>query len=72
MECFEPHASVCRIEPVCTLRDADARLQAFDAVVDEYTLADVLHNRDQLAQKPIHSSAKRQATPSAWARKKAC
>ena len=51
VECFEPQRSACRIEPVCALRAMLTRaLQAFYAVLDECTLADVLHNRDQLAQ----------------------
>ena len=51
VECFEPQTSACRIEPVCALRGMLTRaLQAFYAVLDEYTLADVLHNRDRLAQ----------------------
>lgn len=51
LECFEPETSECRIEPVCTLRSVLNRsLQAFFAVLDEYTLADVLHNRAQLAR----------------------
>ena len=50
LECFEPASSQCRIEPVCALRDILGRsLQAFFAVLDEYTLADVLRNRKQLA-----------------------
>ena len=51
LECFEPASSQCKIEPVCALRSILARsLQAFFAVLDEYTLADVLQNRDQLAE----------------------
>lgn len=51
LECFEPETSECRIEPVCILRGILGRsLQAFFAVLDEYTLADVLGNRTQLAQ----------------------
>ncbi|HEY9199081.1 MAG TPA: Rrf2 family transcriptional regulator [Gammaproteobacteria bacterium] len=51
LECFEPETSQCRIEPVCILRGILGRsLQAFFAVLDEYTLADVLNNRTQLAQ----------------------
>lgn len=50
LECFEPESSRCKIEPVCALRGILGRsLQAFFAVLDEYTLADVLHNREQLA-----------------------
>lgn len=51
VECFEPQSSACRIEPVCALRAMLTRaLQAFFAVLDGYTLADVLRNRDQLTQ----------------------
>jgi Rrf2 family nitric oxide-sensitive transcriptional repressor len=51
LECFEPETSECRIEPVCILRGILGRsLQAFFAVLDEYTLADVLSNREQLVQ----------------------
>ena len=51
LECFEPASSQCKIEPVCALRGILARsLQAFFAVLDEYTLADVLQNREQLAE----------------------
>ncbi|MBI5041321.1 MAG: Rrf2 family transcriptional regulator [Gammaproteobacteria bacterium] len=51
LECFAPEPSECRIEPVCALRGILTRsLQAFYAVLDEYTLADVLHNRTQLTQ----------------------
>lgn len=51
LECFQPETSECRIEPVCALRGILNRsLQAFFAVLDEYTLADILRNRSQLAQ----------------------
>ena len=51
LECFEPETSECRIEPVCALRGILGRsLQAFFAVLDEYTLADVLSNRTQPVQ----------------------
>lgn len=49
VECFAPGDSDCRIEPVCALRGILKRsLQAFYTVLDDYTLADVLRNRDQL------------------------
>jgi Rrf2 family nitric oxide-sensitive transcriptional repressor len=49
VECFGLETSECRIEPVCALRGILTRsLQAFYAVLDEHTLADVLHNRTQL------------------------
>lgn len=51
LECFEPETSECRIEPVCALRGILNRaLRAFFEVLDEYTLADALRNRVQLAQ----------------------
>ncbi|MBI5463237.1 MAG: Rrf2 family transcriptional regulator [Gammaproteobacteria bacterium] len=51
LECFGAETSACRIEPVCALRGILSRsLQAFYAVLDEYTLADILGNRTQLAQ----------------------
>lgn len=50
LECFEPQSSQCKIEPVCKLRGILGRsLQAFFAVLDQHTLADVLRNREQLA-----------------------
>lgn len=50
VECFAPDASECRIEPVCALRGILERsLKAFYAVLDDYTLADVLRNSDRLA-----------------------
>lgn len=50
VECFTPDASQCRIEPACVLRGILHRaLQAFFGVLDEYTLADVMRNRDKLA-----------------------
>lgn len=49
LECFEPQSSQCKIEPVCKLRGILGRsLQAFFAVLDQHTLADVLRNREQL------------------------
>lgn len=49
-ECFAPTGSECRIEPACVLRGILHRgLQAFFGVLDEYTLADAMRNRDKLA-----------------------
>lgn len=43
VECFERATSCCRIENACLLRGAFGEaLQAFYAVLDEYTLADLL------------------------------
>lgn len=50
VECFAPGGSECRIESACVLRGILHRsLQAFFGVLDEYTLADVMRNRDKLA-----------------------
>jgi Rrf2 family nitric oxide-sensitive transcriptional repressor len=50
VECFAPSGSECRIESACVLRGILHRsLQAFFGVLDEYTLADVMRNRDKLA-----------------------
>jgi Rrf2 family nitric oxide-sensitive transcriptional repressor len=50
-ECFDRERNHCTISRVCGLRRvlADA-VQAFYAVLDDYTLADVLGNRDALGK----------------------
>lgn len=49
VECFDPQASDCRIEPACILRGALGRaLDAFFGVLDAYTLADLLVPRTKL------------------------
>lgn len=51
VECFGPGGSSCRIERPCRLRGAFERaLQAFYAVLDTYTLADLLENRPALTR----------------------
>jgi Rrf2 family nitric oxide-sensitive transcriptional repressor len=49
-ECFDHTHNTCPIAPVCrltgVLREASA---AFHAVLDRYTLADLVHNRSALA-----------------------
>jgi Rrf2 family nitric oxide-sensitive transcriptional repressor len=49
-ECFDPKGNVCRIMSACRLRGvfADA-VRAFYAVLDQYTLEDITHNRQMLA-----------------------
>jgi len=51
LECFDMQTNTCSIAPVCTLRGVlyEAR-KAFLDVVAKYSLADVLGNRDMLAQ----------------------
>jgi Rrf2 family nitric oxide-sensitive transcriptional repressor len=51
-ECFgeEPTAGRCCIEPVCRLRPVlHEAVEAFYAVLDHYTLADLARNRQALA-----------------------
>ncbi len=51
VECFSPDASQCCIEKVCVLRGALYKAtQAFYAVLDTYTLADMIANRAPLAR----------------------
>jgi Rrf2 family nitric oxide-sensitive transcriptional repressor len=46
VECFSQEASECRIESACMLRGAFHKAaQAFYAVLDTYTLADLIVNR---------------------------
>jgi len=50
VECFEDQCTVCRIQPACVLRRVlGEALDAFFAVLDEYTLADLLAPRTDLA-----------------------
>ncbi|WP_039807032.1 Rrf2 family transcriptional regulator [Jeotgalibacillus malaysiensis] len=45
VECFQPGGGNCVISPVCGLKHALAKaLQAYLKVLDEYTLADLVHN----------------------------
>lgn len=46
VECFEPATSRCRIAPACALHPAlQEALNAFLAVLDRYTLADLVSRR---------------------------
>jgi Rrf2 family nitric oxide-sensitive transcriptional repressor len=46
VECFDPASSQCAIEPVCGLRSVlHEALAAFLAVLDRYTLADLVARR---------------------------
>lgn len=50
VECFDGPPGACRIEPACVLRKAlGEALEAFLAVLDDYTLADLLAPRSALA-----------------------
>lgn len=49
-ECFDHAQGSCRISEHCTLRPVlDEALKAFMAVLDRYTVADLLRNRCELA-----------------------
>jgi Rrf2 family transcriptional regulator, nitric oxide-sensitive transcriptional repressor len=49
-ECFEADGGHCSIADVCELRGVLGRaVKAFYAVLDQYTLADLVHNRKALA-----------------------
>jgi len=50
-ECFEQEGGACAITPVCKLRDVlGEAVQAFYKVLDRYTLADLVHNRQAIAK----------------------
>lgn len=49
--CFGTEPGVCPIDQVCRLRDVlTEAVDAFYAVLDDYTLADLVHNRAQLGR----------------------
>jgi len=49
-ECFAAEGGHCCLTPVCRLRGVlGEAVEAFYAVLDRYTLADLVHNRKQLA-----------------------
>jgi Rrf2 family nitric oxide-sensitive transcriptional repressor len=50
-ECFDPERNRCVITPVCKLKNVLAEaVKAFYAVLDQYTLADLLRNRHVLSR----------------------
>ncbi|MDC3416964.1 Rrf2 family transcriptional regulator [Aquibacillus salsiterrae] len=49
VECFDQENNTCKISPACRLKGVlYEALQAYLAVLDSYTLEDMIHNRDQL------------------------
>ena len=51
VECFNPESNLCKISPECQLKNAlHQALQAYLAVLDSYTLADVLGTKDVLSE----------------------
>lgn len=66
--CFDPAARPCSIYPACRLRDALAdAAAAFHAVLDRYTLKDLLGSREQLQhvrvllQRPVEPARRARA-----------
>jgi Rrf2 family nitric oxide-sensitive transcriptional repressor len=67
-ECFDPHAKGrCAIASTCRLSGVLAEaVQAFYAVLDRYTLADLLRNRQALTQVlHLHRRVPKRAMPEA-------
>jgi Rrf2 family transcriptional regulator, nitric oxide-sensitive transcriptional repressor len=63
VECYSPETSECRIERSCLLRGAFQKaVQAFYAVLDTYTLADLVANHTSLESLLRKSSARKRAT----------
>ncbi len=51
VECFAPETNTCPIAPVCVLKGVLQQAEAaFQEKLDEYTLEDVVGEREQLAQ----------------------
>ena len=69
VECFDGAASGCRLEPACALRGmlADA-LEAFFAVLDRHTLADLLRPRSRVAKVLFLPAPRMRPAPRAAAR----
>ncbi|ATP40085.1 Rrf2 family transcriptional regulator [Solibacillus sp. R5-41] len=50
VECFNPESNLCKISAECQLKGAlNEALKAYIAVLDSYTLADVITTKDALA-----------------------
>lgn len=50
-ECFSAEGGHCAITPICKLRDVlGEAVDAFYKVLDRYTLADLVHNRQAIAR----------------------
>jgi Rrf2 family nitric oxide-sensitive transcriptional repressor len=65
-ECFDRKNNRCIVTPVCQLKFVLAEaMDAFHAVLDRYTLADVTRNRDRLAKILFVPPAPKKATRAA-------
>ncbi|MHC8515347.1 Rrf2 family transcriptional regulator [Sporosarcina sp. ITBMC105] len=50
VECFKPEGNLCVLTPACRLKGAlQEALLAYLAVLDQYTIADFIVNREELA-----------------------
>jgi Rrf2 family transcriptional regulator, nitric oxide-sensitive transcriptional repressor len=64
-ECFKADGGTCSIADICELQGVLGRaVKAFYAVLDQYTLADLVHNRAELApvlfmKRPAHAARPR-------------
>lgn len=67
-ECFGEDADHCTIVKICRLRGVmKEAVDAFHAVLDRYTLADLVHNRERLAQVLMLLPATSKAAPATTA-----
>jgi Rrf2 family nitric oxide-sensitive transcriptional repressor len=58
VECLDPGRSLCRIIPGCTLKKVlQEAVSAFQEVLNRYTLADLLKNRNTLGRLLIERRA---------------
>lgn len=49
VECFNPSNNFCKISPECRLKNAlNEALMAYLAVLDQYTIADFLHSKEDI------------------------
>lgn len=49
VECFDPNKNMCVLSQACQLKGVlYEALQAYFAVLDRYTIADFLHNKDEI------------------------
>ena len=49
VECFDREGNFCIISPVCKLKSVlHEAMQAFIKVLDQYTLEDLIQNKDEL------------------------
>ncbi|MEO6016148.1 MAG: BadM/Rrf2 family transcriptional regulator, partial [Polaromonas sp.] len=61
--CFQEEHGHCTITRICRLRGVlGEALKAFYAVLDDYTLADLVQNRSALARVMFHPAASRAAS----------